>query len=177
MQAAKPYLLILFTSLTILTNMTWILSQRRTPNAMTQETSAIALPQEYRSLNLIKCKPTKLEKAFQKEFPGSVETYQHEKGILIFREVNGPTRKLHNTSVCLSSSGFKVSDYQETVDGSNRTWETYRARNAKNNLMVKTLIIDDAGNTWSNVESWFWDAFFTFSNQRYLAISDIREIE
>ncbi len=108
--------------------------------------------------------------------PGKIETYQHSEGLLILRQVNGATRKLHNTSTCLAASGFKLSKPDQMTDSKGRTWQTYKARNAKNDLAVKTIIVDRSGNSWTSVEEWFWAAFFSSPSKTYLAISDIRAL-
>lgn len=154
--------------------MTWILSSHTTIPADTTEPEPIAIPPEYRALKLTKCPPTQLEQEFAHKFPGRLETYQHASGILIFRQVQGATRKLHNTSTCLSASGFKLTQPEFTTDPQGRTWEHYQARNAKNQLEVKTIIMDETGKSWTNVEEWFWSAFFSSPTKRYLAISDLR---
>jgi len=53
-------------------------------------------------------------------------------------------------------------------------WERFRARNTENQLEVKTIIMDETGKSWTNVEEWFWSAFFSSPTKRYLAISDLR---
>lgn len=157
--------------------MTWILSSHPTLTAETKQPEPIAIPAEYRALKLTKCPPTQLEQEFARKFPGRLETYQHASGILIFRQVQGATRKLHNTSTCLSASGFKLSAPEFTTDPQGRTWECYQARNAKNQLEVKTIIMDESGKSWTNVEEWFWSAFFSSPNKRYLAISEIKSLD
>jgi len=126
-------------------------------------------------VNAYECLPTKLEQEFAKQFPGQTATYRHDKGTLILCQVSGATRKLHNTSTCLASRGFKLSNPKQDMDSQSRIWQTYRARNAKNNLIVKSIILDEVGNSWTSVEDWFWSAFSSSPRKTYLAISDIRE--
>ncbi len=167
-------LLPIFFTLTILCNMTWLHSSFLSLPLNLKKKSPIPIPTEYSALNLIKCPPTKLEQEFTKQFPGQIDTYHHPSGMLILRQVHGATRKLHNTSTCLESSGFKLSNHAETTDSEGRIWQTYHARNAKNDLTVQTIIIDDTGRNWTTVEEWFWSALFSPPTRSYLAISDIR---
>lgn len=156
--------------------MTWILSHHRTGTSADQTPSAssIPIPECYVNLELTKCPPTKLEQEFAKKFPGRIETYHHAGGMLILRQVKGATRKLHNTSTCLRASGFKLTPRPPFQDKDGKLWQTYKARNAKNQLVVKSVITDEHGKSWSTVEDWFWHALFASPTHSYLAISDIR---
>jgi len=138
-------------------------------------TEPISIPPEYASFELTPCPQTKLEREFSRQFPGRTQTYQHNQGLLVLREVQGATRKLHNTSTCLRASGFNISLPQLMRDERGRVWTTYHARNKKNNLTVKSTIMNQTGKSWSSSEEWFWDAFFASPTETYLSISDIRE--
>lgn len=165
----------LFFILMLSCNFIWLYSFDR--DLVDQETS-ISIPEKYQNLALQKCTLSHLEKKFAKQFPGIIETYQHANGVVIFRQVTGATRKLHNSRTCLISSGFKLSQATPVRYNDGIVWQTYTAENSKGILIVRSVILSPSnGKTWSTVEEWFWDAFFSNSDQIYLAITEISDLK
>jgi len=149
------------------------------PTTLTSPTlEPITLPPEYANRNdLVRCSLTSLEQEFARNFPGLIETYRHDRGTVIFRYINGATRKLHDSSICLKSSGFKLSAPLTKTDSKGRHWKVYIARNTKNNVQVRSTVIEvGTNNSWDDVEEWFWHSFFTNSNRGYLAITEINDV-
>jgi len=137
----------------------------------------IQLPPQYgNNSSMVRCSLTRLEQQFAQSFPGVIETYRHDHGIVIFREVYGATRKLHDSSTCLKASGLKLAAPSLEVDKENTHWKTYAARNSKNSVKIRSTIIErGSGKSWASVEEWFWHAFFSNSSRRYLAITEIND--
>ena len=157
--------------------MTWILNTSTILPSTKPSSTMINIPAEYQHLGLIKCSLSKMEKNFANNFPGTIETYRHDNGIIIFRQVTGATRKLHDSETCLKSSGFHTSSAKQVVDERGRTWQCYSAKNRKNSLTVRSIIqnCDDTSKSWPSVQQWFWSAFFSRPGKSYLAITEISD--
>ena len=164
-----------FITLTLTSLMTW---QFSTPNVLSLTRSKkipLTLPEEYQEMHLIPCSLSKLEQEFAKQFPGTLKTYRHQQGVIIFRQVKGATRKLHESRVCLEASGFRLCAPKMETDSSGKIWQTYSAQNRKNKLRVRSIILSCSGEkSWPSVEKWFWSAFFSRPDEVYLAITEIR---
>lgn len=172
-----PKILPIFLLLALLSNVTWLFSQRKLPTPILEQDISIEIPKEYQAIDLNPLPKTNLEKEFSRSFPGQIATYQNQDGMFIFRQVKGATRKLHNTSTCLTASGYKLSPVKLTTDDQGRTWSIYKASYEGEQLIVKTIILELNGdNSWSNVEAWFWSASFAPSETTYLAISEINPL-
>lgn len=166
--------LILFLTLALLTNMISITKLPALQTQINQQTPEFEIPDEYQNLGLIRCKLTKMEQSFAQQFPGTIATFRHPKGIIIFRHVTGATRKLHDSQTCLRSSGFTTTEIIQRCDTQGRTWQHYTAHNRKNSLAVRSIIQrHDRSKSWSSVQQWFWSAFFSAPNTQYLAITEI----
>ncbi len=166
----------LYIIMMLVCNLTWFYCADFLQTKSLQQETSIILPEKYQKLELQKCSLTLLEKQFTKQFPGIIETYQHPTGVIIFRQVTGATRKLHNSRTCLKSSGFKLSEPKTEEDHEGVIWQIYTAENKEATLVVRSVILSRSDDeTWPSVEEWFWDAFFTRSDKTYLAITEIRD--
>lgn len=141
-----------------------------------EKEACVSIPERYQDLELEKCSLSDLEQKFSKQFPGIIETYQHRTGVIIFRQVTGATRKLHDSRTCLKASGFELSEPEQEKDKEGVIWQTYKAKNDEATLVVRSVIISPSDNrNWSTVGGWFWDAFFSSSDKTYLAITEISD--
>lgn len=143
------------------------------PSAMEE----IEIPAEYTArYQLIKCPLTKLEEEFSRKFPGRLATYRHSHGTIIFRQVHGATRRLHDSATCLSAGGFKLSPAEVETDERGRKWKTYTAKNSKNHLRVRSTVMElESDRSWASVSEWYWHAFTNGKSKRYLAITELQE--
>ena len=64
----------------------------------------------------------------------------NDRGGIIFRQVYGATRKLHDASNCLLASGFKLADEAKEVDDEGRVWKTFLLIVQKNELLLDPLL-------------------------------------
>lgn len=158
--------------LTVLSLVTWKFTSPAVLHVGNKE--ELIIPSEYEVMDLVRSEMSELEEEFSKNFPGQIETYYNHEGIVIFRQVYGATRKLHDTSTCLLASGFEVSEETLVEDEKGRMWKTYVAMNDKEEFIVKSIILEtENGGSWSSVGAWFWQALFQKSDVRYLAITEI----
>lgn len=132
---------------------------------------------EYREKgNLTECSLPRMKESFGKGFRGDTKTYRFDSGIIITREVVGASCKLYEPRFCLAKLSFKVSRLYEWCGAEGERWEVFKARNTKNNLIVRSIIKDvETGSSWSNGEEWFWKAFFNFLDKPYIAVTEIRD--
>jgi len=147
-----------------------------TPQSATNE-QALNIPAEYRErYDLTLCPPSELEREFSRNFPGVIETYHHNEGFIIFRQVTGSTRKLHDSSVCFKSGGFLLSSETIKADSSGRNWKHYSIQNETTQWHVRSIVLSQNNqNSWHDVGEWFWSALFSHSKNQYLAITEINE--
>ncbi|MGJ8656175.1 MAG: hypothetical protein ACSHX6_06975 [Akkermansiaceae bacterium] len=177
----KLYLILMLTC-----NLTWLYSTSILQKPPSPPQTTITIPQQYQNLPLQKCTPSHLEAQFAKHFPGIIETYQHPQGLIIFRQVTGATRKLHNSRTCLKSSGFTLSPPTNTQDPTGTIWQTYTAQNTQIKLTVKSTILSHSHSpspspsgtkSWPSAEQWFWQALFSHPDKTYLAITEINNVK
>jgi len=143
-------------------------------NSHVRSLDPLVLPEEYlQDATLIQTELTDLEREFAKSFPGKIETYQREQGVVIFRQVYGATRRLHDSRTCLLAGGYQLSQATEEIDGKGKRWKIYTGENNGKRITVRSIIIElESTHSWVSVEEWFWHAFF-HPSKGYLAITEI----
>jgi hypothetical protein len=101
---------------------------------------------------------TARERQFEQEFPGKIGRFSDGKREIIIRWVTHETRTLHPAADCFRGIGYTITPRPLTRDAHNRTWSTFTAQKGPERLYIRELITDSAGNSWSDVSSWYWSA-------------------
>jgi hypothetical protein len=101
---------------------------------------------------------TAVEKQFQNGFPGKIGRFSDGHRQVILRWIGKETRQLHPSSDCFRGSGYTITPLPLLVDSCGRRWETFRAESQTNSLLVRELIFDQNGHSWTDTSQWYWSA-------------------
>jgi hypothetical protein len=104
---------------------------------------------------------TALEARFAANFPGTIARYRAAEATLIVREVTQPTRQLHSAVDCFRAAGYAVGAPRTHEDGRQTRWNCFEASLDGRRWRVCERIADSAGNQWTDVSSWYWDALWS----------------
>lgn len=109
------------------------------------------------------------EAGFSRGFPGRIGRFTDGRRELVLRWVVEPTRRLHPSADCFRGLGHAIVPADSTLDPQGRRWSAFRAVKGRRTLLVKELIVDANGRTWSDVPSWYWPAAIGRSRGPWLA--------
>jgi exosortase/archaeosortase family protein len=98
------------------------------------------------------------ESRFARQFPGRVARFTDGHHELILRWVAVPTRKLHPASDCFRALGGRIRPRPLALDERGAAWGVFEVDVDSKTLVVHEQFTDGAGNTWSDVSSWYWSA-------------------
>jgi hypothetical protein len=101
---------------------------------------------------------TERELRFGGDFPGQIGRFNDGRREVIIRWVTEATRKLHPASDCFEGIGFRVRPLPLHVAGDGSLWSSFIATRGNERLRVRERIYSDAGESWTDVSSWYWTA-------------------
>jgi hypothetical protein len=97
------------------------------------------------------------EAAYYRNFPGKAAAFTTEGGKRwIVRWVTRPTRRLHPAMHCFRGMGYEVEAQAPWRDGWENLWGVMEAERDGGVCRVRERIVDGAGNSWTDVSSWYW---------------------
>jgi hypothetical protein len=120
---------------------------------------------------------TEREKSFEQDFPGKTGRFSDGKREIIIRWVTRETRTLHPAADCFRGIGYHVATSQLIRDTRNRVWNTFTAKKNDESLQVQEIIIDNDGNSWSDVSNWYWEATFQHTRGPWWAFTIAKRID
>jgi hypothetical protein len=100
---------------------------------------------------------TEREAAFAEEFPGRIGRYTSGGKVVILRETDRATHRVHSAATCLAASGWSVEPLPMARLDSGE-WSHFRAEKGGESLLVREQIRAADGSTLPDVPSWFWSA-------------------
>jgi hypothetical protein len=118
---------------------------------------------------------TRGELHFEKEFPGRIAKFSDGSREIALRWVTEATRSLHPATDCLRGAGYALKPLPILRDADGKQWGQLEARNTKQTIRVRERIEDTAGNSWTDVSSWYWAALLKRSRGPWLAITVIEK--
>ena len=100
------------------------------------------------------------EQAFSRNFPGALSSHRWGDDEVILRRVTQATRKLHPSRDCLHAAGFQSND-AITVHSREGEWARYHAtRNGERLTIHERIVSEQDGNSWTDVQTWYWWALW-----------------
>ncbi|MBI5210169.1 MAG: hypothetical protein HY927_09395 [Elusimicrobia bacterium] len=111
------------------------------------------------------------EKAFGKSFPGRLARFSRGRGEVVVRWVTDPSRLVHPASDCFRGLGFSIEPKPSVLDADGRRWGRFRASKGADSLLVRELVVDAGGRSWSDVSSWYWPAALGRSQGPWWAVT------
>jgi exosortase/archaeosortase family protein len=119
---------------------------------------AVEFPATWDGKKLQELPMTAKELSFLKRFPGKIAKFRDkENNSYIFRIVTEKTRRLHSASDCFKGLGYRIT-YKPLVKDKFGVWQSFEAEKGGERKLVKEIIIDEAGRSWSDVSKWYWSA-------------------
>jgi hypothetical protein len=115
-------------------------------------------PTEFEGKTLTLLPLSDLEKRFADNFPGRIGRFTDGKREIVIRWVTEATRKLHPSSDCFQGLGYTVTPLAAHRDASGSLWASFAATKGSDRLRVYERINNQAGETWTDVSSWYWSA-------------------
>jgi hypothetical protein len=108
---------------------------------------------------------------FASAFPGKIQTFTDGQRDYVLRWVNQPTRLLHSSADCMRGSGYAVTAQPVWKEASGAQWGCFVAHKCGSRLRVRERIADSAGQSWTDVSAWYWNALLNRSSPPWLAIT------
>jgi hypothetical protein len=100
------------------------------------------------------------EERFAKEFPGQVARFTDGEREFIIRWTMQPSRMIRSAWDCFQGLDYRLHFGPMWRDQQGHPWRTFEAANSGETLRVLERIYDEAGNSWTDVSSWYWAALF-----------------
>ena len=146
-------------------------------NIHASELKAAAPPTTFEGaeVKLIPLTPT--EQNFLSAFPGRIAKLTDGRNQIIFRTVNTPTRQLHPAEDCFKGLGYSIHPIASIRDYKGQTWGRFEAVDGPTHLVVREMISDNQGNSWTDVSSWYWAAFLGKTHAPWVAITVATQVE
>lgn len=114
-------------------------------------------PTTFEGARLVEEPLTEREAAFAEGFPGKIGRYTAGGKVVILRETDRATHRVHSAATCLAASGWSVEPLpMERLDSGE--WSRFRAEKGGESLVVREQIRATDGSTLPDVPSWFWSA-------------------
>ena len=112
-----------------------------------------------------------VEQRFERSFPGRMARFSDGSREIVMRWVMESTRKLHHASHCFKASGYSIEPLPIKIDVNGNNWGSFRAVRGSEELVVYKRIYDETGQSWIDVSSWYWAAFWGKSRGPWWAVS------
>ena len=138
---------------------------------------SVGWPTHFMGEELLPIPLSENEEGFYRDFPGEAAQFQVGTDRLILRRVHTATRKLHPAKDCFKGMGFSIEETGLRADAYERIWRTFNATKAGESYQVFELIVDESGNTWSDVSSWYWSVVMDRSQGPWTSFVHIREMD
>lgn len=111
------------------------------------------------------------EKAFAAGFPGALHRLTDGRREWIVRAVTRPSRLVHPAEHCFRGLNYRVSPAPARLDSMGR-WSSFVAERGAERLLVRQLVIDRFGRSWSDVSSWYWAAWLGQTEGPWFAVTE-----
>jgi len=98
------------------------------------------------------------EQAFAADFPGYMKRFTDGHNSYFVRVVNHETRQLHPSSDCFRGLGYEIEPQPIMVSQDGEKWSSFDATKSGHTYRIRERIYDDAGNSWTDVSQWYWQA-------------------
>ena len=98
------------------------------------------------------------EERFIRDFPGHIARFTDGEREFIIRWTVQPSRTIQSAWDRFHGLGYKLHFGPIWRDQQGDPWRTFEAINPDESLRVSEQIHDEAGNSWTDISSWYWAA-------------------
>lgn len=120
--------------------------------------ASVEWPTTFDDEALIPVALSNIERHFADDFPGSIARFTNGARVVVLRDVERVTRRLHPASDCYRALGYVIDRERLETDAGERRWRCFDARRDGNGLCVCERIVDAAGFAFTDASSWYWSA-------------------
>lgn len=138
--------------------------------------AAAELPTEWDGHALRPLAMSAVEQRFAAQFPGQIARLTDGEQVLVWREVQRPTRMLHPATDCYRGLGYRIEQARLERDAQDRVWRCFVATQAGQRLRVCERIVDSRGQSFTDASSWFWAAQLGQSTGPWQAVTTARSL-
>jgi len=134
----------------------------------------VAWPEPPRSWHGRALRPLALaevEQRFADRFPGRVMRATDGDNVLVFRDLDVPTRMLHPAADCYRGLGYRILEARLERDAERALWRCFEAERAGRRVRVCERIVDAGGASFTDASSWFWAAQLGRSHGPWQAVT------
>lgn len=133
-------------------------------------------PQAWEGRRLRPLALSAVEQRFAAQFPGRVLRLTDGEAVLVWRDVDRPTRMLHPAADCYRALGYRIEPAGLEHDAGARLWRCFTAAQGRQRLRICERIEDAAGTSFTDASSWYWAALLGHSKGPWQAITVTREL-
>lgn len=130
--------------------------------ARTPPSSAIEWPTTFEGAPLVPVALSDVESRFVASFPGSIARFTNGDRVVVLRDVEKPTRRLHPSADCYRALGYGITAERLERAADASMWRCFTARRGGPGggtaLRVCERIVDAKGDAFTDVSSWYWSA-------------------
>jgi hypothetical protein len=143
--------------------------------------AAVSWPTHWEGRPLRPLALTPQERTFAGAFPGAMARFTDGSMEILFRRVDRPTRNLHPSSDCLRAWGYSVKPLPAQTAAPGHTWSCFLAKRNGESLQVREMVMTGNGEqsaqeSWTDVSSWYWNAFLGRTKGPWTAVTLSRRI-
>ena len=117
-----------------------------------------------------------VEQRFAAQFPGHVARLTDGEQVLVWRDVQRPTRMLHPAADCYRGLGYRIEQARLEQDAQDRLWRCFTATRQGQQVRVCERIVDAKGQAFTDASSWFWAAQLGQSTGPWQAVTLARSM-
>lgn len=115
-------------------------------------------PEQYEGRRLHPLPLSARERGFVRDFPGQVGRFSDGEREIIVRWLHSPSRRLHPAADCFQGIGYSITPLPLQRNAEGTAMGCFSAGKSARRLRVCEYITDGAGNSWSDVSAWYWQA-------------------
>lgn len=128
------------------------------PAAAPSPTRAVEWPRTWEGRALRPLALSPVEHRFAERFPGAIARFDLDGAVLVMRQVERPTRRLHPAADCYRGLGYRVTGIALVRRADGRLWRCFAADKDGARLRVCEHIVDAAGRVHTDTSAWYWAA-------------------
>ena len=134
------------------------------------------LPREWDGRALRPLALSAVERRFAAHFPGRVARLTDGQAILVWRDVDVPTRMLHPAADCYRGLGYRIEHAALERDAQARLWRCFIAIRGSERQRVCERIEGTDGSSFTDASNWYWAAQLGRSRGPWQAITVARAL-
>jgi len=132
-------------------------------DARSAPSRAVEWPASFEGVPLVPVALSDVESRFVATFPGSIARFANGDRVVVLRDVEKPTRRLHPSADCYRALGYGISAERLEREANAAMWRCFVARRGDVGLRVCERIVDAQGTAFTDVSSWYWSATLSHS--------------